>query len=120
MKRLRLAAILFCLATVAHASDCTTSKEFVLSKPQTMAGILVDPVGEPVFGWGLELLSRKGVVQKLTTDKRGAYDFGEIPAGKYRIRMTSYGFCAPKVNCHDGHCAVEPKLRLKDKGVTVE
>ena len=115
-----VAATFLLFIAVAEGSDCTTSKEFVVAKPQTLSGTLIDPVGEPVPGWSLELLSGDRVVQKLRTDNRGAYDFGSIPAGKYRLRMLSYGFCAPKVHCKAGHCVLEPKLRLKDKGVTVE
>jgi hypothetical protein len=105
-----------------QAGDCTVSKEFQIKHSQTLAGVLQDPAGAPLPGIEIELLSGKNVIQHLRTNNQGAYDFGEVPAGKYRIRVQYGGspFCAPKVQCGREGCSLKPRLRLNPKNtVTV-
>lgn len=106
-------------STVALSSDCRTSKEFFIPRSQRLAGTLVDPAGVPIPGFGIQLLSSNRIVRKPTTNRDGEYDFGKVVMGRYRIRLTSIGFCAPDVTCDRDHCVVTPKLRLKGEGVWV-
>jgi len=99
------------------AADCTVSKEFRLKHAQVLAGSLQDPNGGSLPGVGLELVSGRTVIRDLRTNSKGAYDFGEVPSGKYRLRI-HYGddtFCAPRVRCGKSGCAFDSKVRLNSK-----
>src|SRR5215470_1159201 len=88
-------------AISSTARDCTVSKEFRLKRSQVLAGSLRDPNGASLPRIGLELLSGGTVIRDLRTNSEGAYDFGEVPSGKYRLRI-HYGddaFCPPRVRC---------------------
>ena len=106
----------------ATARDCTFSKEFQIKRQQVLSGVLKDPVGEPLPGIKLELLSGKRVIQVVETDNQGKYGFGDIPPGKYRIHIR-YGddtFCAPKVRCQQDGCKIAPTATINPrKAVTV-
>jgi hypothetical protein len=90
-----LLLVLFMAA--ANAADCSTSKEFTLNRRQKLSGVLVDPNGADLPGIKVQLLSKKKVTQVLTTNNQGAYDFGEVPVGKYQISIQypDRAFCAP-------------------------
>jgi Carboxypeptidase regulatory-like domain len=108
---------LLAIAVFARAGDCSVSKEFRLVHAQVLRGVLQDPDGYPLPGLELELFSGKNIVQRLTTDNQGAYDSGELAAGKYRIHI-GYGnetFCAPHVRCRTEGCSLQPKLKLNPK-----
>jgi len=119
MQRITLifVAVLFCVAPSVHARDCSTSKQFQLKKPQVVFGVLQDPSGAELSGMQLDLLSGKNTVRHLRTDNFGKYDFGEAPAGKYRIRVQYGGdaFCAPKVLCQSEGCTFEQRLKVNSK-----
>ena len=103
----------------AHARDCSVSKEFRITCPQVLAGVLEDPAGQVLPGIELHLLSEKKVVEQFRTNNRGAYHFAEIPSGKYRIQV-QYGansFCAPKVQCGTGGCTIKPRLTPNPKNM---
>jgi hypothetical protein len=114
--------MLVVITLAAHARDCSVSKEFQLRHPQGLAGVLEDPVGAALSGIELELLSAGKLVRHLRTDNQGRYDFGEVPAGKYRIHV-QYGksaFCAPEIQCGTDGCSLSPKLTPNPKNtVTV-
>ena len=95
---LRAVAMLVAMTVAAQARDCSISKEFQLVHPQALAGVVEDPAGTALSGLELELLSTKKLVRHLRTDNQGRYDFGEVPAGKYRIHVRNAGdvLCAPK------------------------
>lgn len=122
MTRRSVAALLMSSLGVssAWARDCHTSREFQLKQSQTLAGVLVDPVEATLPGISLELLSGHKVVRQLRTDNEGRYSFGDLPAGKYRIRIEKRGFCAPKIKCTDKSCTIKPKLSLDSPGTVVE
>jgi Carboxypeptidase regulatory-like domain len=106
---------------VAGARDCSVSKEFQLRHPQVLAGVLEDPTGAVLPGIELELRAGKKVVRHLRTDNLGRYDFGEVAAGKYRIRV-HYGdnaLCAPKVRCGTDKCNLEPRVAVNPKGMVM-
>jgi hypothetical protein len=102
----------------AAARDCSYSKEFHLRRAQVIAGTLEDPVGAALSGLELQLLSGRKTVSQVRTDSQGGYDFGEVPPGKYRIRIR-YGeltpFCAPRIQCGSLACSVEGKVALNPK-----
>jgi len=99
--------------TIPHrARDCTVSKEFEIKHTQALAGVLQDPEGASVPRQILWLLSGKDIFRSLKTDNHGAYDFGEVPAGKYRISVPHNGFCAPEVKCGTKGCSFKPKLKI--------
>ncbi len=111
------ATMLFDLTPSVHARDCSTSKPFHLKRPQALSGILQDPVGAVLPQIELELLSGKNLFRHLRTDNLGKYDFGEVPAGEYRIHVQvgSNAFCAPKVRCRREECTVEQRLKVNSK-----
>ena len=114
MRPLLICAI--ALATsFALAADCGTSKQFVVDGSQRLEGMLRDPTDSPIPGLGLELLEGNRVVQTFRTDSDGKFALGQIPSGKYRIRVTSHPFCAPKIDCRDDICGASGKLRLNEK-----
>jgi hypothetical protein len=89
--------------------------------PQVVAGTLQDPNGTPLPGIGIQLLSGKKIVQDLRTTNQGAYDFGQVPPGKYRIRI-HYGddpFCAPAVTCTAKRCTLNPRLKVNPKSTII-
>jgi hypothetical protein len=107
----------------AHSEDCSVSRTFQVKQVQALSGVLEDPAGATLSGIELELLSEKQVVRHTRTNNQGVYEFGEVPLGRYRIRL-QYGknlFCAPEVQCRGGQCILKPRLRLNQKNmVTVD
>ncbi len=105
----------------AAGVDCSVSKEFHIKHPQVLAGILQDQNDVPLPGVGLEILSGVRVVQSLRTNNHGAYDFGKVPAGKYRIHVqySDNAFCAPKVQCGNRGCRLDTKLTINPKKETI-
>jgi len=102
-------------ANSALARDCSISREFRIRKPQVLAGTLGDPNGAVLSGFNLELLSGKDVFRQLRTDNSGKYDFGEVPLGRYRVRIRRDDvFCVPKVLCGPEKCTL-PRLKLNSK-----
>lgn len=97
------------------ARDCTTSRSFKVLRPQKLAGLLQDPVGAALPGVETQLIINQTVFRSAKANASGHYDFGEIPAGEYKLRI--YGnsnFCAPRVSCKPDACRVE-RLRLNPK-----
>ena len=107
----------FFSSLLASASDCSMSSEFEVKHPQVLRGVLLDRDGLALSGSGIELLSRKQVVQRVRADRQGVYDFGEIPSGRYRIHVNAYAFCAPKVVCKAGTCSFKPRVKLNSKNL---
>ena len=70
--------------------------EAVSVTPSVVAGkVVVVSTGQGVAGVQVELYSAgNGVVPLATaaTDDTGAYSFGRLPAGRYRVRVTGAGF----------------------------
>jgi hypothetical protein len=106
-------------ANLATAKDCSLSREFRIKKAQILKGILQDPAGALMPQIEMELLCGKKVVRHLTTNNQGAYDFGEIPTGRYRIHIVSREgvLCAPKVRCGKKGCVVDSKISISSKAV---
>jgi len=111
-KHLGVMAILTIVVGSAGARDCYTSKEFQLKESQLLSGVLKDPAEATIWGLRMELLSGGKVVRQVRSDNDGKYSFTEVPAGKYKIRVERRGFCAPKVECKDKGCTVQPALRI--------
>jgi hypothetical protein len=101
----------------AYSKDCSVSRTFQITQLQALSGVLEDPAGATLSGIELELLSEKQVVRHTRTNNQGVYEFGEIPLGRYRIRLRSGEnlFCAPEVQCRAGQCFLKPRLRLNQK-----
>ena len=95
------------------------SKQFELTQPQVLSGFFEDPAGATLPGIGVELLSGKRLVQSLRTNNQGAYDFGQIPPGKYRIRIRhgGDGLCAPKIQCGAKGGSLKPRLTPNPKNM---
>ena len=105
--------IVFGLANPGDARDCKLSKKFELKKHQRLAGTLKDSLDAPLAGFQLDLLKNGQIALAQTTDNDGAYDFGDVPTGKYRIRLRrGLGFCAPSVKCTADGCKINPVLKL--------
>lgn len=101
----------------AWAKDCTLSNEFRLARPQVLAGVLEDPVLAPLPGIRLDLLDGGKIRATTVTNNRGEYSFGEVLAGRYRIRIRYSGdpFCAPKVKCIETNCSINSDVKLNPK-----
>ena len=122
----RAGIILFSVVLIesllAYAGDCSISKKFRLNTPQVLNGVLVDPAGVVLQGVTIELRSGKTAFRRLKIDEAGRYDFGEVPAGEYRVLVEhgDHDFCAPKVKCGKEGCILEPVLQINPKNtVTV-
>ena len=111
--------VLLAVTVAAQARDCSVSKEFQLRHPQVLAGVIEDPIGAALSGIELQLLSAGNPVRDLRTDNHGRYDFGEVPAGKYRIHVQYGGdpLCAPKIHCGSEGCSLKPRLTLNSKNM---
>ncbi len=120
-----LTCVVMLLAMIVTAQpktkDCTVSNEFQLNRTQALAGVLQDPYGATLSGMELELRSGTSVVRQLRTDNQGAYNFGQVPAGKYRIHIQYGGdpFCAPKVQCGNQGCSLQQKLTINPKNAVL-
>src|SRR5215471_12594122 len=98
-----IAGLLF---SSAWAKDCTVSKEFQLLHSQQLSAVLEDQMGAAISGYDLELIAGKRVIMRVETGNGGKYSFGEVAAGRYRIRVRHDGdpFCAPQVKCDQTNC----------------
>jgi hypothetical protein len=107
------------LTVAPQARDCSVSKEFRIRSSQVLAGVLEDPLGAALSGIELGLLSPGKVVQYISTDNQGRYDFGEVPAGRYKIHVKNGAgvLCAPKIKCGTNGCSLNPKLTLNPKNM---
>ena len=110
-----MCSLLALAATSALGGDCSTSSEFLLPKPQVLAGTFADPMNLPLPGLEIQVLRGRSVLLAARTDGKGAYGFGVIAPGKYRLRIVSQPFCAPKVKCRNESCTVATTLRLNEK-----
>jgi hypothetical protein len=110
-------AIVLSLAATSWSRSCSTSREFDLPHPQTLSGTFVDPAGAVLGGIDIQVLSGKKTVQELRTSTSGTYDFGTVPAGRYRIRIkyAGDGFCAPQIECSTSGCIIKPTLTINPK-----
>ena len=110
----RLVAILLLLSTIAVAQDHRDSKKFRVQIKQSLKGILTDSQPARISGLKLQLRRGKQIVIEITTNDEGAYDFGEIEPGEYRIRIVNQLYwCAPRVKCVPGGlCQVETVVRV--------
>jgi hypothetical protein len=118
-------AALFAIVSLSQirmaGADCAVSNEFRVKHPQTLTGVLTDPNDVTVPRIGLDLISRGKVVQSLRTNNAGAYDFGTLSSGRYRIHV-KYGansFCAPKVRCPNEGCRLDPRLKINPQNLVV-
>jgi len=103
----------FSFVRAAHLGDCKVSKKFEIKKAQRLAGALKDPMEAPLSGFQLDLLRGGKTVLSRTTDNNGVYDFGDVPPGKYKIRLNGInGFCAPPVKCDEAGCKINSILKL--------
>ena len=119
MKGVALSIIAILVITIsAQARNCSVSKQFEIKKSQVLSGALLDPAGAVVPGLRMELLSGKKVVHSVSTDSLGQYDFGNVQAGRYKIRIRyENDFCAPKVVCDGNGCVVRPTLTINPKSM---
>lgn len=118
-----MVAVIFqvAIAVPSVAGDCSLSKPFHLRSPQVLAGTFQDPTHAPLPGIKVELLSGTKVLQNLRTNNQGAYDFGTVSAGRYRIRVrySDNAFCAPEVRCSGQTCTIGSTLTLNPKGTII-
>jgi hypothetical protein len=118
-----MVAVIFqvALAVPSDAGDCSLSKPFHLRSSQVLSGTFQDPAHAPLPGIKVELLSGTKVLQSLRTNNQGAYDFGTVATGKYRIRVrcSDNAFCAPEVRCSGQTCTIGSTLTLNPKGTII-
>ena len=118
MLKSALIASTLLMAIFVQAKDCSTSMPFHLSKTQKLSGAFRDPSGAVIPGIEVHLLSGKNVVQHVRTDNLGAYDFGKVPAGTYKIRVQyapKDAFCAPEIRCAAEQCTINSTLKPNPK-----
>ena len=101
----------------ALAKDCTVSAEFRLTHSQVLTGVLEDPIPATLPGFELDLLTGGKIRRSAVTNNDGEYSFGEVPMGRYRIRIRHSGdpFCAPKVKCTEAGCSIQRQVKLNPK-----
>lgn len=82
-----------------------------------LEGVLGDPSSAPISGFTLELVVSRNIKSTVVTRNNGEYSFGEVPAGRYRIRVRHSGdpFCAPKVKCNEAGCSIQHEVQLNPK-----
>ena len=120
MLRSALIASTLMMAIFAQGKDCSTSKPFHLSKTQNLSGTFRDPSGALIPGIEVHLLSGNKVVRHVRTDNLGAYDFGEVPSGTYKIRVQyapKDAFCAPEILCATEQCSINSTLKPNPKNM---
>lgn len=111
MNRAFTIILVFAIVASAFAANAgEKSKEFRIERQQVLSGFLTDPAHARIANLSLDLLSRNPIVSSATTNEKGEYAFGEVAPGKYRIRVNHAFFRAPRVNCTNGICTVEPVL----------
>lgn len=73
----------------------TTTQNFALERAPSfpVAGIVRDEEGEPVEGATVTLLSTP--IAPVVTDATGAFSFGSVPAGEYRLTVNAGGCLEP-------------------------
>ncbi|HEV3419314.1 MAG TPA: carboxypeptidase regulatory-like domain-containing protein [Candidatus Acidoferrum sp.] len=80
--------LLFSLPAVLLSQTPQTS-----SPTHTLAGTVLDPSSADVADAQVTLLTSNGSVQaSTTTDRTGYFFFGDLPHGKYRLRIHAAGF----------------------------
>lgn len=117
-----LIAVVVLMSSVI-AKDCSKSKEFTMNHGRRLSGVFLDPNGVELPGIGVQLLSGGRVFRDISTNSVGAYDFGDVPAGKYRIRVRwgQHSFCAPRILCNSNECRIEQRLKVDaTNAVTVQ
>ena len=120
MLKSALIASTLLMAIFAQGRDCSTSKPFHVSKTQKLSGTFRDPSGAVIPGIEVHLLSGNNVVQHVRTDNLGAYDFGEVPSGTYKIRVQyapKDAFCAPEILCAAEQCTINSTLKPNPKNM---
>ncbi|TCJ18769.1 TonB-dependent receptor [Flaviaesturariibacter flavus] len=82
---------------------------------QTVSGRVQDADGKPLQGVTVSLLRDSSVVKLAVSDASGAYQFGGISAGRYRVSASSVGFSpAPSAPFEAGTGTTElPVLALR-------
>lgn len=102
---------------IARAADCSISKQFQLKHSQTISEVANDEAGAPLPGLDIQLTVGKNVFRQVRTENDGRYNFSEVPAGQYRIRVShgNHDFCAPRVHCSKEECKFEARLKVNAK-----
>ena len=112
--------VIMCFIGSAHAKDCSTSKEFTLQHAQKLSGSFVDASSAILSGIGVQLLSGRKVICDVHTNNQGAYDLGEVPPGRYRLRISyHHAFCAPRIQCSSKDCKIRPELAINPKNTVI-
>ena len=104
---------LICVSSL-WSMGCSVSKEFHIKHAQVLKGAFEDPNGLALPGINVQLISGTKVVRHLRTNNQGAYDFGVVNPGKYKIHVL-YGdnaLCAPEVQCTNKGCRVNSLLMI--------
>src|SRR5882724_6589383 len=85
-----LSAVAWAAITIVAGQGVQTAK---------IQGRVSDPFGFPIPGAKVEVLSedRKGQFQGIA-DKQGAYNINNLPAGQYKILVSSLGFATEERN----------------------
>src|SRR5712692_1653235 len=93
MQSLRLCAVVMCLVSLL----CGTVSAQVLYG--TLVGNVTDPSQGAVAGAAVSLASKDtGLTRDTRTDERGLYEFSNIQAGTYSVKITAPGFGAFEAN----------------------
>jgi hypothetical protein len=118
---LAIAFVLWAFSTSAGANDCSISKEFTVHHSQKLSGLFTDTSSATLSGMGVQLLSGRKVIRDIRTNNRGVYDLGEVPAGRYRIRIeyADHAFCAPRIQCTSKECKIQAELAINPKNTVI-
>jgi hypothetical protein len=117
------AIILLCGSALAlSAQQPTPSAQLPIAPsaaPGTIAGIITDTDGAaiPNAHLSLEPLDSQIALATLETDPAGAFIFGNVPSGKYLVKITAKGFSSWKVEDIELHPGESLTLTTVELGV---
>ncbi|MGE3507478.1 MAG: TonB-dependent receptor [Vicinamibacterales bacterium] len=77
-----IAALLMARVVVAGAAP----------SPAAVSGVISDQTGAAIVGARIELLARRAAPRSGVTDKEGRYQFDDLQAGDYTVRVEAPGF----------------------------
>jgi hypothetical protein len=111
---LGILGVSICIGIVACASAPAATQVGVVR------GIAVDLSGTALPGIVVSLRTADGkVLQSVTTDQGGAYEFPDVPVGRYQVFSEFAGYSTPQpiaVNVTPSGLALPPRLVLRSPG----
>src|SRR5918992_1359771 len=84
-----MARRLFSLIILMSLPACALSAQ---AGRRTLAGVVTDTVGSPIFGVEVGLLEGRAIVRTVRTREDGLFEFPDVPEGKTSILVRRLGY----------------------------